>query len=182
MEVKRRIMIGTYALSSGYYDAYYKKASQVRTLIKRDFQEPQDLRRDPHPHDPTPASRSARRWTIAPDVPVGHLHDLDEPGGHPGHLVPCGYTQAGLPIGVQFQRATSRRKAPPGRPCLRATFRNRTKEAETLNGLRNRHRAGVHAQLLTDSKIFCGCSTKFGAGPNEHTCQICLACPACSPS
>ena len=38
-EVKRRIMIGTYALSSGYYDAYYKKASQVRTLIKRDFEE-----------------------------------------------------------------------------------------------------------------------------------------------
>ncbi len=38
-EVKRRIMLGTYALSSGYYDAYYKKASQVRTLIKRDFDE-----------------------------------------------------------------------------------------------------------------------------------------------
>ena len=46
---------------------------------------------------------------------------------------------------------------------------------ETVIGLE------VHAQLLTDSKIFCGCSTKFGAGPNEHTCQICLGMPGVLP-
>ena len=39
----------------------------------------------------------------------------------------------------------------------------------------------IHAQLLTDAKIFCGCSTKFGAAPNSHTCQICLGMPGVLP-
>ena len=46
---------------------------------------------------------------------------------------------------------------------------------ETVIGLE------VHAQLLTDSKIFCGCSTRFGAEPNQHTCQICLGMPGVLP-
>ena len=64
-EVKRRIMLGTYALSSGYYDAYYIKAQSARTLIKRDFDEAfKTVDVIATPTAPTPPSRSARRPTI----------------------------------------------------------------------------------------------------------------------
>jgi len=104
-EVKRRILIGTYALSSGYYDAYYKKASQVRTLIKDDF----DLafsRCDlvVSPVTPTPA------WQIgehADDPLALYLSDIltisANLAGIPGISVPCGFSSDGLPIGMQMQ-------------------------------------------------------------------------------
>ena len=89
-EVKRRIMIGTYALSSGYYDAYYKKASQVRALIKRDFDEAfTPVRRDPHPDDAHAGLQGRRKDRRSDaDVPLRHLHDLDQPGRDPGDLRP----------------------------------------------------------------------------------------------
>jgi len=103
-EVKRRIMIGTYALSSGYYDAYYKKASQVRALIKGDFDEA-FKRCDVllTPTTPTPAFRIGEKM----DDPIQmYLSDIftisTNLAGVPGISVPCGYTRAGLPIGVQF--------------------------------------------------------------------------------
>ena len=65
MEVKRRIIIGTYALSSGYYDAYYKRAQQMRTLIRRDYEEAfKACDVIAMPTAPTTAFRSARSWTI----------------------------------------------------------------------------------------------------------------------
>jgi len=103
-EVKRRIMIGTYALSSGYYDAYYKKASQVRGLIKRDFDEAfAQCDVILTPTTPTPAFRVGERT----DDPIQmYLSDIftisTNLAGIPGISVPCGFTAAGLPIGVQF--------------------------------------------------------------------------------
>mgnify|MGYP002628941269 CR=1 FL=1 len=104
-EVKRRILIGTYALSSGYYDAYYKKASQVRTLILDDFQQAFtrcDLLISPVV--PTPA------WKIGEksDDPLAlYLSDvLTTPAnlaGIPGISVPGGLTASGLPVGIQLQ-------------------------------------------------------------------------------
>ncbi|MBI4632324.1 MAG: Asp-tRNA(Asn)/Glu-tRNA(Gln) amidotransferase subunit GatA [Deltaproteobacteria bacterium] len=103
-EVKRRIMIGTYALSSGYYDAYYKKASQVRALIKRDFD---DAFRQCDviltPTSPTPAFKIGEKT----DDPIKmYLSDIftisANLAGIPGLSVPCGYTAGGLPIGLQF--------------------------------------------------------------------------------
>ncbi len=104
-EVKRRILIGTYALSSGYYDAYYKKASQVRTLIKNDFEEAFascDLLASPV--SPTPA------WKIGEktDDPLAmYLSDIltlsANLAGIPGLSVPVGLSAAGLPIGLQLQ-------------------------------------------------------------------------------
>ncbi len=104
-EVKRRILIGTYALSSGYYDAYYKKASQVRTLILNDFQkayESCDLLISPV--TPTPAWR---RGVHADDPLALYLSDIltisANLAGIPGMSVPGGFSSDGLPIGIQLQ-------------------------------------------------------------------------------
>lgn len=104
-EVKRRILIGTYALSSGYYDAYYKKASQVRTLLLEDFTRAFsqcDLLVSPV--TPTPA------WQIGSktDDPLAlYLSDIltlsANLAGIPGMSVPGGFTKDGLPVGVQLQ-------------------------------------------------------------------------------
>jgi aspartyl-tRNA(Asn)/glutamyl-tRNA(Gln) amidotransferase subunit A len=104
-EVKRRILIGTYALSSGYYDAYYKKASQVRTLILNDFQkayESCDLIISPV--TPTPAWK---RGSHAGDPLSLYLSDIltisANLAGIPGISVPGGFSSDGLPIGIQLQ-------------------------------------------------------------------------------
>ncbi len=104
-EVKRRILIGTYALSAGYYDAYYKKASQVRTLIKDDFSAAFSMcDLVVSPVTPTPA------WKIgenADDPLALYLSDIltisANLAGIPGLSVPCGFSSDGLPIGMQMQ-------------------------------------------------------------------------------
>ena len=103
-EVKRRIMIGTYALSSGYYDAYYKKASQVRALIKRDFD---DAFRQCDviltPTSPTPAFKIGEKTDDPMQMYLSDIFTISTNlAGIPGLSVPCGYTAAGLPIGLQF--------------------------------------------------------------------------------
>lgn len=103
-EVKRRIMLGTYALSSGYYDAYYKKAQQVRALIKKDFDrafENVDLLLSPV--CPTTAFEVGSKT----DDPLSmYLMDIctqmTNLAGLPGISVPCGFDTKGLPIGVQL--------------------------------------------------------------------------------
>ncbi len=106
-EVKRRILIGTYALSSGYYDAYYKKASQVRTLILNDFKkayESCDLLLSPV--TPTPAWKKGEH---AGDPLALYLSDIltisANLAGIPGMSVPGGFSSNGLPIGIQMQGA-----------------------------------------------------------------------------
>lgn len=102
-EVKRRIMIGTYALSSGYYDAYYLKAQKVRTLIKQDFEEA-FKRCDVliTPTSPTPAFKIGAKI----DPLSMYLSDIFtiscNLAGIPGISIPCGFTQGGLPIGLQI--------------------------------------------------------------------------------
>lgn len=103
-EVKRRIMLGTYALSSGYYDAYYKKAQQIRALIKRDFDE----------------AFTKVDLMISPTCPItafGIGSKVDDPlsmylmdictitanlAGVPAMSLPCGFDNAGMPIGLQL--------------------------------------------------------------------------------
>jgi aspartyl-tRNA(Asn)/glutamyl-tRNA(Gln) amidotransferase subunit A len=106
-EVKRRILIGTYALSSGYYDAYYKKASQVRTLIAEDFKKA-FIQCDVliSPTAPTPAWRLGEKI----DDPLSmYLSDImtisANLAGIPGISVPGGISSQGLPIGIQLQAA-----------------------------------------------------------------------------
>jgi aspartyl-tRNA(Asn)/glutamyl-tRNA(Gln) amidotransferase subunit A len=103
-EVKRRIMLGTYVLSSGYYDAYYKKASQVRALIKRDFDEAfKQCNVILTPTTPTPAFRIGEKTDDPLQMYLSDIFTISTNlAGIPGISVPCGFTQVGLPIGVQF--------------------------------------------------------------------------------
>jgi len=103
-EVKRRIMIGTYALSSGYYEAYYKKASQVRALIKRDFDEAfKQCDIILTPTTPTPAFKIGEKTDNPLQMYLSDIFTISTNlAGIPGISVPCGYTKAGLPIGAQF--------------------------------------------------------------------------------
>lgn len=103
-EVKRRIIIGTYALSAGYYDAYYLKAQKVRTLIKQDFENAfKKCDVLVTPTSPTPAFKIGEK---AKDPLKMYLSDIftisANLAGIPGISIPCGFTQAGLPIGLQI--------------------------------------------------------------------------------
>lgn len=106
-EVKRRILIGTYALSSGYYDAYYKKASQVRTLILNDFKkafETCDVLISPV--TPTPAWKMGENTDDPLAVYMSDILTISANlAGIPGMSVPGGFTKKGLPVGVQLQGA-----------------------------------------------------------------------------
>ncbi len=112
-EVQRRILLGTYALSAGYYDAYYKKASQIRTLITRDFAaafENCDI--IVAPTAPTAAFTIGEKTDDPLQMYLSDIFTLSANlAGIPGLSVPCGYTGEGLPIGLQmmgnhFQEAT----------------------------------------------------------------------------
>ncbi|MDI6776583.1 MAG: Asp-tRNA(Asn)/Glu-tRNA(Gln) amidotransferase subunit GatA [Syntrophales bacterium] len=103
-EVKRRIMLGTYVLSSGYYDAYYKKASKVRALIKRDFDEAFKLCDViVTPASPTPAFKIGEKTDDPLQMYLSDIFTISANlAGIPGISVPCGFTRSGLPLGVQF--------------------------------------------------------------------------------
>lgn len=102
-EVKRRIMLGTYALRSGYYDAFYKKAQQVRALIKRDFDQAfAQCDVILTPTTPTAAFPFGAKATPM-DMYLGDIFTLScNLAGLPGMSVPCGLTSDGLPIGAQL--------------------------------------------------------------------------------
>jgi aspartyl-tRNA(Asn)/glutamyl-tRNA(Gln) amidotransferase subunit A len=102
-EVKRRVMLGTYALSAGYYDAYYGQAQKVRTLVLRDFQQAFE-RVDVivAPTTPSVAFKMGERE----DPLQMYLNDIFtipvNLAGLPGLSMPAGFTQTGLPIGLQI--------------------------------------------------------------------------------
>ena len=102
-EVKRRIIMGTYVLSSGYYDAYYGRASKVRTLVRRDFEEAfKNVDALLTPVAPTPAFKLGE----VQDPLTMYLNDLftipASLAGNCAMSVPAGFTSAGLPVGVQL--------------------------------------------------------------------------------
>ena len=103
-EVCRRIMLGTYTLSAGYYDAYYRKASQVRTLLRQDFDEAfKTCAVLATPVAPTPAFRLGEK---VDDPLTMYLSDIftisTNLAGIPGLSLPCGLSSGGLPIGLQL--------------------------------------------------------------------------------
>ncbi len=103
-EVKRRIMLGTYALSAGYYEAYYLKALKVRTLIRQDFTEA-FKRCDVivTPTSPTPAFKFGEKMDDPLQMYLSDIFTISANlAGVPGISVNCGFTRSGLPIGLQI--------------------------------------------------------------------------------
>jgi len=102
--VKRRIMLGTYALSSGYKDAYYLKALKVRRLIKEDFDKAfAECDVVAGPTSPTPAFKLGERTQDPLTMYLSDIYTISANlAGLPGISVPCGMTKAGLPIGLQL--------------------------------------------------------------------------------
>ncbi|HWO17807.1 MAG TPA: Asp-tRNA(Asn)/Glu-tRNA(Gln) amidotransferase subunit GatA [Kofleriaceae bacterium] len=133
-EVKRRIMLGTYALRSGYYDAYYKKAQQVRTLIKRDF----DAAFAQVDVLLTPTTPTAAFPFGAKSTPL-EMYAADvftlscNLAGLPGLSVPCGLTAEGLPVGAQLL----------GKPLDEATLLRAGAAIEAAVGLGDRRPGGA---------------------------------------
>jgi aspartyl-tRNA(Asn)/glutamyl-tRNA(Gln) amidotransferase subunit A len=103
-EVKRRIMLGTYVLSAGYYDAYYLKAQQVRTLIRRDFEVAfADVDAVAMPTTPTPAFRLGEKTADPLQMYLADIFTVTAPlAGLPALSVPCGFSGDQLPIGLQL--------------------------------------------------------------------------------
>ncbi|HOJ43458.1 MAG TPA: Asp-tRNA(Asn)/Glu-tRNA(Gln) amidotransferase subunit GatA [Syntrophorhabdaceae bacterium] len=103
-EVKRRIILGTYVLSSGYYDAYYRKASQVRTLIRKDFEEAFkacDL--IVTPVSPTTAFKIGEKSEDPLNMYLSDIFTIPvNLAGLPAISIPCGFDKLGLPIGLQI--------------------------------------------------------------------------------
>ncbi|MCP4788203.1 MAG: Asp-tRNA(Asn)/Glu-tRNA(Gln) amidotransferase subunit GatA [Fuerstiella sp.] len=104
-EVKRRIMLGTYALSAGYYDAYYLKALKVRRRIRQDFDKAfADVDVIAGPVAPTSAFRIGEKMNDPLAMYLSDIYTISANlAGIPGISVPCGLTSAGLPIGLQLQ-------------------------------------------------------------------------------
>jgi aspartyl-tRNA(Asn)/glutamyl-tRNA(Gln) amidotransferase subunit A len=103
-EVKRRIMLGTYALSSGYYDAYYLRAQKVRSLIARDFSSAfEKVDAILTPTAPIPAFKLGEKTADPLQMYLADIYTVTGSlAGIPGISVPCGKTAAGLPIGMQI--------------------------------------------------------------------------------
>jgi aspartyl-tRNA(Asn)/glutamyl-tRNA(Gln) amidotransferase subunit A len=103
-EVKRRIVLGTYVLSAGYYDAYYLKGQKVRSLIARDFREAFE-KADviATPTSPVPPFRLGERTSNPLQMYLADIYTVTGSlAGVPGISVPCGHTSAGLPVGLQI--------------------------------------------------------------------------------
>jgi aspartyl-tRNA(Asn)/glutamyl-tRNA(Gln) amidotransferase subunit A len=103
-EVKRRIMLGTYVLSAGYYDAYYRKAQQVRTLIAQDFNEAfEEVDAIVAPVSPFPAFKIGEKISDPLAMYLSDVYTLTgDLAGVPCMSVPCGKTMEGLPVGLQI--------------------------------------------------------------------------------
>jgi aspartyl-tRNA(Asn)/glutamyl-tRNA(Gln) amidotransferase subunit A len=103
-EVKRRIILGTYSLSSGYYDAYYKKAQQARTLIKQDFEKAfEEVDAIVTPTTPTPAFKVGEKMEDPLQMYLTDIFTISvNLAGVPGISVPCGFTSDNLPVGLQI--------------------------------------------------------------------------------
>jgi len=195
-EVKRRIILGTYVLSSGYHDAYYLSAQKVRTLIRRDFEaafEQCDALLTPV--TPTPAYRQGETTDDPLQMYLGDIFTVPANlAGICGLSVPCGATASHVHAPRDLvsrgawtwrQWLSSHRPADPGGrirggECVAGRIRVRGGRRDGMNYLTTIG-LEVHVQLKTAAKKFCGCSTLYGSEPNTQVCPVCLGYPGAMP-
>ena len=137
-EVKRRIMLGTYALSAGYYDAYYLKAQKVRALIARDFAQAfEQVDAIGTPTSPVPPFRLGERTADPLAMYLADIYTVTGSlAGLPGIAVPCGKTSEGLPVGLQIFGQPFERRACCSWPMhLRRPMERRPSSFYSLLGL-----------------------------------------------
>ena len=103
-EVKRRCILGAYALSSGYYDAYYLRAQKTRTLIRKDFEKVfEQVDAVLTPTSPTPAFKFGEKSDDPISMYLSDVYTISTNlAGLPGISIPCGFSDSGLPIGMQL--------------------------------------------------------------------------------
>ena len=186
-EVKRRIMLGTFSLSAGYYDAYFKKAGQVRTLIKRDFEKVfADYDLIIGPSSPTVAFGIGENINDPITMYMsGHLNDPCQLGWTSRYVCTAGLSE-GLPVGLQiignyfdektmYQAAYAFEQATEFHHTTTSYFRReRRMNFETVIGLE------VHVELKTNSKIFSP-APAFWCRTKQHTNVIDWGYPGVLP-
>ena len=182
-EPKRRIMLGTYALSAGYYDAFYGQAQKVRTLLIREHRAALE-RFDAilTPTSPTVAFRIGER---AADPLAMYASDvLTIPSclaGLPGSQRPVRPLRRAAGRCPADRPAVRRERAVPdrARARVRRSASTASREApmtwEPVIGLE------IHVQLKTRTKMFCRCAAGFGSGENTNVCPVCLGYPGGAP-
>ena len=186
-EVKRRVMLGTYALSSGYYDAYYGTAQKVRTKIAEDFA----TAFAEFDFIVTPTSPwTAFELGAKTDDPLGmYMNDFCTVpmslAGIAAISIPSGLSD-GLPVGFQLAGPafSEPRLLEAGHALeLAIGFDGSGGTAMTAanDGWEPVIGLEIHVQLKTVTKMFCGCELSFGDPPNIHTCPVCLGLPGALP-
>ena len=182
-------MLGTYALSAGYYDAYYGKAQKVRTLIIRDFEEA--YRSFDVLLSPTSPTTAFALGAKTSDPLTMYLSDVctipSNLAGHPAVSVPFGTGDDGLPVGVQVLAPAL------GEPImfqvaqvLEALAPRRTRSRVSGPGRRwpvGKRSSGSRsiASCAQQTKLFCWCRNVFGDEPNTNVCPVCLGLPGSLP-
>ena len=186
-EVKRRIMLGTYALSSGYYDAYYGSAQKVRTKISEDFRAV--FERFDFVVTPTSPWTAFELGSKADDPLAMYMNDYCTVpmslAGIPAISIPSGLGD-GLPVGFQLAGpAFSEARLLDAAYRARAGDRVRRRRGEGMSVTADDYEPviglEIHVQLKTRTKMFCGCELSFGDPPNVHTCPVCLGLPGALP-